>query len=184
LSGLYRRRLRRRGRHIRRSVNNNLSAGKSAVALRSAHYKSACGVYEELRVLVNEFLRKCRKNNFVNNIFSNLLKRNIIAVLAGNDDRVDSCGNAVVILHSDLRFSVRSEVGQRVVLSYLAQPLRHLVRKRNRQRHKLFRFIAGKAENHTLVARANVVLVLDNPSLASSACQRPSLCPATVRESP
>ena len=56
------------------------------------------------------------------------------------------------IFDRDLRFAVRPEKIDDSLPADLRKPLDQLVRQHDRQRHQLFRLIAGKAEHQTLVA--------------------------------
>ena len=62
-------------------VNNNLSAGKTAVALRSARNKTACGININLCLVVYKVCVDYGIYNILNYIGANLLKFNIRTVL-------------------------------------------------------------------------------------------------------
>ena len=78
-----------------------------------------------------------------------------IVVLGGEDDAVDALGLVSLrILHGDLRFGVRTQVGH--FLALLADGgefLHEAVGQFDGQRHVVVHFVAGIAEHHALVAR-------------------------------
>ena len=79
-------------------------------------------------------------------------------MLRGENDRVNADRCAVpVVFHRDLRLAVGLEIGDRAVLANLGELLRHFVRQRDGKGHQLFGFVAGKAEHHALIARADHV---------------------------
>ena len=92
-----------------------------------------------------------------NEVSLNLLLGHVRIVLSGDEDRIDSLNLVTVVLHGHLSFAVRSEICESAVLSHVCKSLCQLVSKRNRHRHKLRRFVAGKAEHDALVSRADSV---------------------------
>ena len=80
-------------------------------------------------------------------------------MLGGEHDGVNAHGlAALIILDRHLRLAVGAEIINKTLLAHIGELLRHLVGKRDRQRHQLGRLGAGVAEHHTLVARAVVEL--------------------------
>ena len=84
------------------------------------------------------------------------------AVLRGHDDALDGdrLGHArgiAPVAHRDLGLAVGQQVGHRAVAPHRRQAPRHGVREHQRQRHQLRRLVAGEAEHHPLVARADPV---------------------------
>ena len=59
-----------------------------------------------------------------------------------------------VILHRYLALAVGPQVRHQSILADLGQPMRQLVRQRDRRRHQLFRLVRRIAEHHALVAGA------------------------------
>ena len=113
------------------SVYDYFSAGKSAVAVRTADLESARGVDKILCVFIEQFARNTRFDDVFLYISSEFLAGNALAVLRGNDDR----------LHP-LHFGEFS---------------REFMRKRKRHWHIFFRFVRGVTEHHSLIARAEPI---------------------------
>ena len=68
--------------------------------------------------------------------------------------------DAVLVLDRHLRLAVGAEVRQRAVLADLGEPLGQPVREPDRHRHEVIGLVAGVAEHHPLVARADLVVVV------------------------
>ena len=82
-------------------------------------------------------------------------------MLRRDDDGVDALRRAVGgILHGDLALAVRAEPRQLAALAAGRQGLGQVVCVGDRGRHQLARLMAGEAEHHALIARADLVLVV------------------------
>ena len=142
-------------------VDDDLAPGKAGVAHRTADDKPSRRVHEELRVAVKQLRRKIRLDDLLHNRLAQIGNRDIRRVLRGYNDRVDPLDLAVLaILHGNLTLAVRPEPRKAAVLSRLCQRLCQIVCVRNRGRHQLLGFVAGKAEHHTLIARALLIRVV------------------------
>ena len=83
-------------------------------------------------------------------------------VLRGDDDGIDALDRArLIVLDGDLALAVRTQPRERAVLAAGGERLCEIVRIGNRRGHQLFRFAAGKAEHHALVAGAGIVGVAE-----------------------
>ena len=141
-------------------IDDDLSAGQTAVTYRAADNKTAGRVYIILRILIDELRRNDRLHNIFDHILANLLQRDSLAVLRGNNDGVDALHRVAVVFRRHLRLAVRAEIVKRAVLADFCQLLCKLMRQRDGQRHQLRGLIAGIAEHHALVARANEVVLV------------------------
>ena len=75
-------------------------------------------------------------------------KRSIaLAVLGGNDYRLNPLHSTVFIFHRDLTFSVRTEIRQQAALSHFGEFSREFMRKRECHGHIFFRFVRGVTVN-------------------------------------
>ena len=84
-----------------------------------------------------------------------LFFRCIFVVLGRNDDGVNAGGHPILpIFHRYLRFAIGEDKGDGPVFAPLGEPVGHLVRKHDGQRHKLFGLTARIAEHHALIACA------------------------------
>ena len=88
------------------------------------------------------------------NRFAKFFVRNLVVVLRRNHHRFNACWSAVTILNGDLRFSIRPQEINLLLLANVRQPLRQTVRQLDRHGHQLFRLVARKSKHQTLVARA------------------------------
>ena len=83
-------------------INDNLTSCKTAVALRSAYYETACGVYIVLCIFIEEFCGNCCLDNLFDNVSANLLESCACLVLRGNNYCINSYGLTVFIFNSNL----------------------------------------------------------------------------------
>ena len=140
-------------------IDDDLAAGKAGIAVRTADDKAAGRVDENPGIVIEQSSRKRRFNNVFDDIGTDLLQCDGIVVLTGHDDGIHTHRFIVVILNGHLRFSVGAEIRQRAVFAHLGKAFCQLMGKRNRQRHKLGRFVAGKAEDETLVAGSDIEFI-------------------------
>ena len=110
------------------------------------------------RVFIKHIGRNCCFYYLFNNVFSYLLKLNFGSVLRRNNNGIHSDGAVVfVILNRYLTLAVGSEISELAAFTNLSKLCTELMSQRNGHGHKLGRFIAGKAEHHSLIARAEPV---------------------------
>ena len=144
--------------HTAVGVDDDLSAGQAAVALRAADDKAAGGVDVDFRFGAHQFLWNDGVDDLALDVGAKLLHRHIRGVLVGNNDGFHRDRPVVLILDGDLGLAVRTQVRKGAVLAHLGQALCQLVRQRDGHRHQLRGVVAGKAEHHALVARTVVLL--------------------------
>ena len=84
-----------------------------------------------------------------------------VLVLGGDEHRVDGDRSAVFVGDRHLGLAVGPQIGHLAGAANLGEPHRESVRQPDRQRHEVVVVVAGVAEHHALVARAErVQLVL------------------------
>ena len=125
--------------------------------MRTADNESACRIDVNGSVGVHQLGGDNCLDDLLDEVGAYLLERNVFVVLCGNYHRVDAYRLAVlVVLNGHLSFAVGTQIAQLAALANVGKLLGQLVRQRDGERHKLWRFIAGVAEHHALVARADV----------------------------
>ena len=97
--------------HAAIGIDDDLTAGKTGIPLRAADDETAGRIDEVLRIL-QEFGRDGRFDDMFHHIIMDLRLGDIRVMLRGNDDGIHTDRLAVFIFDSDLRFAVRTEVGQ------------------------------------------------------------------------
>ena len=90
------------------SIDDYLSSRKTGVSLRSSDNETACRIYIDLGIAVNQLGRDNRRDDLLLNELLKLFARDIGTVLSRNDDRVDPLNLVAVIFNGYLRLSVRS----------------------------------------------------------------------------
>ena len=144
--------------HAAVGINDDLSAGQTAVTLWTADNKASGWVDEDLGIVAHQFLWNDGVDDMFLDVSADLLHLNIWRMLVGDDDGFNSNRNIVFILDGYLGLAVWTQIRQGAVFAYLCQTFCQLVCQRNRQRHQLWGIVAGKAEHHALVAGAVVLL--------------------------
>ena len=108
--------------------------------------------YEDL----NWYDYLCRKNlikDIFFDIFVDLFLCYIRIVLCGQYDCIQTvCFSVIIVFYSYLRFSVRSQISQCAVFSYLCQLSGQFVCQRDGQRHIFFCLVCCETEHHTLIS--------------------------------
>ncbi len=136
-------------------VHENLATGQAGVAHGAAGYEAAGWVDPVLGVVVEKMLGDDCLCRVLDKVAGNLILLNVLAVLGAHDDGVNALGHTVFVLDGDLRLAVRSEVLQRAFLAELRHAIAEFMGQGDRERHQFRRLVAGKADHHALVARAD-----------------------------
>ena len=149
--------------HAAVGIDDDLAAGKSGVAHRSADDETARGVDVVLGIRV----QKLRRNDGLDDVFQDLRTQCFIGyvfiVLGGDHDGIDTAGLAYLcILHRDLALAIRAQIRHQPGLANLRQLGGELVRQRDWQRHQLRSLVGGVPEHHALVAGSAGVDTLRN----------------------
>ena len=148
-------------------VHDDLTAGQTGVAVRTADDETAGRVDEILGILIQQMGRNDLLYHLLDHVLANLREGHLRAVLGGNNNRIHTDGLIVlVILYGNLALAVRTEIVEHTVLAYLGQTLCQLVRQRDRHRHKLLGLIARITEHHALIACADSEVSLRGTLLA------------------
>ena len=142
-------------------VYDDLAAGQTTVAHRSANNETTGRIDEELRSFRYHLLRQDRIEYILLDIFMDLLLRYIRIVLCGKYHAVQRSGLAIfIVLHRNLGLAIRTKVRKGAVLANFGQAACQLVCQRDRIRHQLFRLVGSKAEHHALVTGAEIADLL------------------------
>ena len=86
---------------------------------------------------------------------------------------VSAFGLAVLVDDAHLGLAVGAQVVEHALLAHLGQPAGEAVREPDRHRHEVVGLVAGVAEHHPLVAGADLVVVVGEPSRISLALSTP-----------
>src|SRR5712692_10961579 len=141
-------------RHTAVSIDNDLTAGKPAIADRAADHEPAGGVNEVFRAFIQPGSGQHRFNDFFNHRFFKARVFNIRRVLGRQYYRVAATAFALFITNSDLRFRVRTQPRQASAAAHLRLALHQLMRIHDRHRHQYLGFIGSITEHQPLIARA------------------------------
>ena len=87
-------------------------------------------------------------------IFTDRVLRDGRTVLGRQHDRVDAQRPIAVVLHGDLRLSVRTQIVKHASTAGFGEPADELVREHDRQRHQLIGFGTRIAKHQSLIAGA------------------------------
>src|ERR1044072_8011266 len=94
------------------SINNDLAASDTGVALRASGDKPARRIDVILRVFVEQLRRDGVLDDLFLNLGAQLLVRDVVCVLRRDHNSVDAERSTVTIFNCYLRFSVWTKVGQ------------------------------------------------------------------------
>ena len=138
-------------------VDDDLAAGETRVALRTADHEAAGRVDQELGFRSDPFSRKHRLDDAFDHGFREL-GLHLVAVahfrgmLRGKHNGVHRLRTSIHIAHGELALRVRTEEGQRAVLAENGLLLHQAVCVVDRGGHQRVGFVARVAEHQTLVA--------------------------------
>ena len=135
-------------------VDDDLTAGHTGVAVRSSDDEAAGRVDEDPGVLVHHVAGDDALYDLLRDIRAQHLVRHEVAVLRGDDNRIDADRTSLVVLDRHLRLAVGAQIVEEAVTPRARKALHELVREHDRQRHQLVGFGAGVAEHQPLIARA------------------------------
>ena len=112
----------------------------------------------EKLLLVVELARQHRMHHVLPEVrLDQRLRVHALLVLGRDEHALDLDRAAVLVAHGHLRLAVRPQVRDQLGAAHLGEPVRQLVRERDRHRHELLRLTRGVAEHHALVAGAGHV---------------------------
>ena len=113
------------------------------------------------RIVVEQFGRYDGLDHVLHNVCTDLLDLKVRR-LRRYHDSFNAKRPPVAILDRYLRFTVRTQIGNRAVTTNLRQLPRQIVRHLYRHRHELGRFVTGVAKHETLVPGSATVNTLRN----------------------
>ena len=139
-------------------IYDNFPSSQPAVSLRSANYKTACGIDKEFGFLIYHICRQNLVENILLHICMNLLLCYTLIMLSRKHHCIQTDGmSSLIILYCNLGLSIRTKIRQGSVFAHLGQLTNQLVSQSDRIRHILLRLIGSIAEHHTLVACTNSI---------------------------
>ena len=145
--------------HTAVGINDDLSSGQTAVALRATDYKASGWVDKDLGIFSHQFFWNDNIDNVFLDICTNLFHLNIWGVLVGDNDGFYCNWNIVFIFDGNLSFAVWTQIRQSTVLANFSQTFGKFVCQRNWHWHQLWCIIACKTEHHALVASTVVFFI-------------------------
>ena len=135
------------------SIYDDLSSCQTTITVWSADYESSCRIYKEFGICIYHLCRKNLIKDIFFDIFVDLFLCYIRIVLCGQYDCIQTvCFSVIIVFYSYLRFSVRSQISQCAVFSYLCQLSGQFVCQRDGQRHIFFCLVCCETEHHTLIS--------------------------------
>ena len=154
-------------------VNDDLTARKTCVAMRSADYELTCRIDEVLDIVIEERqnlwvfqLSLDTWNKYILHIILNFGKHLLVLIeiimLGRDNDSVDALRNVVVaILYGYLRLGVWAQISHNLTfLAYLGKGFHKQMGKVKRNRDITVCLVSGVAKHHTLVTSSLLFLHL------------------------
>ena len=137
-------------------IDDNLASCQTGIAVRAADDKTSRRIDKYLGVRVNHRCVHNRIDDILADILVNLFLRDLLVVLGGDDNRLETDRLIVlIVLDGNLRLAVCAEIRKRTVLAHLGQPAGQLVCEIDGIRHVFRRLVGGIAEHHALIAGAD-----------------------------
>lgn len=143
-------------------VDNDLSASETGVTLRTTNNKSAGRLDVVDNTIVKEVLGDNLLDDLLKDLLSELLGSDLLSVLSGDDDSVDTEGDhstilTLLVLNGDLRLRVGSEPAHRAVTTGNGHSSVKLVSEHDGKRHHLGGLVGSVTEHNTLVTSTNLL---------------------------
>ena len=145
--------------HAAVCIDDNLTAGQTCIALRTADNETAGGVDEILCIFIQKFSRDRCFDDLIDHVFFNLFMGYIRIVLGRNNHCIHTDRFPVIIFYGNLGLSIRTEERNFPVFSYFSQTACQTVSQCDRHGQVFRCFIGCIAEHHALVAGADIVFV-------------------------
>ncbi len=133
-------------------VDDDLAASQARVTHRTADDEATGRVDEVAGVAVEQVRRDRGFNDVLDDAFTQVIARHIVAVLRGDDDAVDARDLAVAVLDGDLGLAIGPEEGERAVAADSAELLAEAVRVVDARGHERVGLVDRIAEHHALIA--------------------------------
>lgn len=146
------------------SVDNNLTTSQTGVTVRATDNEAARRVQVEDGVGVEVLFRDNLLDDFVHQVFGNLLVGDGFVVLSGDQDGVHTLrdhGTAFVfVLNGDLGLTIRAHPRAGAILTDDGEAVAELGRQHVGERHQRLGLIRSVAEHVTLVTGTNLFIRL------------------------
>src|SRR2546423_4382574 len=134
------------------TVDDNLPAGNAGISSGPTQHEAPGRVDMDGRALVEHLRRDHLLEHELLQVLPDPLQAGVLRVLRRQNDGIDALRAAVDVLDRDLGLSIGAQVGQRLVLTHPGQLAGEVVGELDRHRHQGGRFVAGKADDHSLAA--------------------------------
>ena len=146
--------------HAAVGVHDDLAAREAAVAHRPADDEAARGVHVDLRVgrERHALAGQHRAHHLLHHVGAQPLVGRLLGVLRGHDHLLHPLRRAVLVAHAHLGLAVGAQVVERAVLAHGGEALAHALGQVDGHGHEGARLVAGVAEHHALVARADALV--------------------------
>src|SRR5699024_1880483 len=95
--------------HAAVGIDDELSAGQSYIAHRSADNKASGWVGEDFHIIGAQVFGNHLVDDFLGQLLCDLFLGDVFIVLRGENDGVDLFGHAAFVTNGDLRFGVRAQ---------------------------------------------------------------------------
>jgi hypothetical protein len=133
------------------SVDNDLSASQTSISLRTTDNESTRRLNVVNTSVIEQVLGDDLLDNLLHDFGSQVFGRDLLGVLGGNDDSVDSDGDngtvtLLLVLDSDLGLGVGSEPSKRTISSSSSHGGIELMGKHDGQRHHLGGLVGSVTE--------------------------------------
>src|SRR5438046_112937 len=135
-------------------VHDDLAPGQPGVAHRPAGDEAPGRIDVVFRVLVEQMGGDHAPDHLFDDLALDLVMADRRLVLGRDDDRIHAHRAAIVVLDRHLGLAVGPQPGQFAAAPGVGQAAGQLVGQRDGQGHQFGCFVAGEADHHTLVARA------------------------------
>ena len=152
--------------HAAVGVDDDLTAGEAAVAVRAADNELAGRVHEVTGLLVQKLGRDDLLDELLDDFLFDLgmlefLAVHLFVVLGGDDDSVNADRLVIfVVFDGDLGLGVRTEPLDLALFAEVLDFFHELVGEADRERHQFLCFLHGITEHHALVASTLLVVFL------------------------
>ncbi len=138
-------------------IHNDFTSGKSSVGNRSSYNKAPCRIDQISGLIIDKIRWYYCLDNLPDNVGIYFFVVYAIIMLCTDDNAVYSLGDSTLVFYGYLGFSIRAEIGQNVVLSYLCQAAAKLVGQGYRKGISSGVSLQAKPHHQTLVAGPNEV---------------------------
>ena len=142
-------------RHPTIGINNDLATRQPTITHRPADHEPTRRIHQKLptqQLRVIQITRQHRLDHVLPQIILDQ-RLSTLTMLSRDQQLLDRDRPPIDIPHRHLRLPVRPQIRNDLRLANIRQPLRELMRQRDRQRHQLLGLIRRVPEHHPLITR-------------------------------